>query len=199
MTCAVFFDALRADPRFRPERPEALLEGYGALRDRVNVALPGAVRRAPARRVRDPGGRALSRAGGGRGVVRAGQRRRQASRHLLRQHLRSAVPADVPDGGDLSARGGARASLPDVDRPGDRAPAAVPAFRTRHGLCRGLGRLRRNAGHGARALRRPLQPFRRVDAAGVACRAARRRYRAPRAGLVAAACDRLPARKHVAR
>ena len=34
------FDALRADPRFRPERAEGLLEGYGALRDRVNVALP---------------------------------------------------------------------------------------------------------------------------------------------------------------
>ena len=33
-------DALRADPRFRPERPEALLDGYGALRDRVNLALP---------------------------------------------------------------------------------------------------------------------------------------------------------------
>jgi uncharacterized protein (DUF885 family) len=35
-----FFDALRADPRFRVERPEALLEGYGALRERVNLALP---------------------------------------------------------------------------------------------------------------------------------------------------------------
>jgi uncharacterized protein (DUF885 family) len=35
-----FFDSLRGDPRFRVERPETLLEGYGALRDRVNLALP---------------------------------------------------------------------------------------------------------------------------------------------------------------
>jgi uncharacterized protein (DUF885 family) len=35
-----FFDALRADPRFRVDRAEALLEGYGALRDRVGAALP---------------------------------------------------------------------------------------------------------------------------------------------------------------
>jgi uncharacterized protein (DUF885 family) len=35
-----FFEALRADPRFRVDRPEALLEGYGALRERVNAALP---------------------------------------------------------------------------------------------------------------------------------------------------------------
>jgi uncharacterized protein (DUF885 family) len=35
-----FLDALRGDPRFRAGQPEALLEGYGALRERVNLALP---------------------------------------------------------------------------------------------------------------------------------------------------------------
>jgi uncharacterized protein (DUF885 family) len=35
-----FFDALRADKRFQYERPEALLDDYGALRDRVDAALP---------------------------------------------------------------------------------------------------------------------------------------------------------------
>jgi uncharacterized protein (DUF885 family) len=34
------FDALRADARFRYESPEAMLEEYGALRERVDAALP---------------------------------------------------------------------------------------------------------------------------------------------------------------
>ena len=63
----------------------------------------------------------------------------------------------------------------------------------------GWGVYAETLGTRARALRRPVQPFRRADAAGVACRAARRRYRSARAGLVAPARDRLPARKHVAR
>jgi len=35
-----FFDALRTDKRFQYERPEELLDDYGALRDRVDAALP---------------------------------------------------------------------------------------------------------------------------------------------------------------
>ena len=77
--------------------------------------------------LRDPSRRILPRAIRRVRVVPARHAGRSAARRLLRQHLGPALAADLPDAGDLPARGRAGASLPGLARAGDDRAAEASA------------------------------------------------------------------------
>ena len=95
-----FFDALRADPRFRRATPRRCSAAM-ARSARVASALPVLFAIAPKAEFEI---RAVEpyRAQSAARRRTARERRRQAARYLLHQHVRPAVTADVPDRGDLS-------------------------------------------------------------------------------------------------
>jgi len=102
----------------------------------------------------------------------------------------------VPDGGAVPARGGARAPPPGFAGTGGRRPAAFPAFRLGHGLRRGLGPLRRSAGPGPRPLHRSVPRIRCPCERDGVRRSSGGGHRAARQGMDPCAGHRLLPRQH---